>query len=62
MEERKFRVKIKMKGARSYQARRAAKKHGIAKILSDQREEANTAKVREKYPDYKPPNHGRRKK
>ena len=58
---KEFKVKVKIKGARSYQARRAAKKHGFAKILSDQREEANIKKTREKYPDYKPPIHGRKK-
>ena len=62
MEDRTFRPKIKIKGARAYQARKAAKRFGLAKVLSDQREAANTAKVRKTHPDYKPPNHGKRKK
>jgi len=65
MKEREFKVKIKIQDDRNRRTQRASSEVStdspLARAIRKEREKARTKKIQKKYPDYKPPDHGKRK-
>jgi len=65
-EDRKFRVKMRIKddreGVIQYKSAERAYDSPLAKAVRQERTKARIAKFNQTHPDYKPPNHGKRKK